>query len=103
MPDPEIQATNSNRWLWTALLVLLAVAVVIFVFNADGDESEFEVTDADVTTTEERLNTDLGTGAQTQMEEMEEAAEQVNGVQPPVTVGADAEPAPETTVDTQPE
>ena len=79
MTDPVPDSKPSTRWFWVGLIVLLAIATVIFVFNADGDESEFEVTDADVTTTEERLNTDLGLEP-----DMEEAAEQVNGLDAPV-------------------
>ncbi|GMN13483.1 hypothetical protein [Altererythrobacter sp. MTPC7] len=82
MTDPVPDSKPSTRWFWVGALVLLAVVLIIFVFNADGDEDDFTVTDADITTTEERLNTDLDAT------DMDEAAEQVNGAE----AGDTAEP-----------
>ena len=62
MTDPVPQdAPSGTKWLWVAVLVLLAVAAVIFFLNADGDEDLETIPDEAVTTTEERLNTDLPT------------------------------------------
>ena len=87
MTDPVPDTKPSTRWFWVLILVGLAVALVIFVLNADGDEDIEEIPDSAVTTTEERLNTDLGLE-----DDMEEAVDQVNGIEP-----ADAEPMMEET------
>ncbi|GMM93639.1 hypothetical protein [Qipengyuania sp. MTN3-11] len=57
-PLPE-EGPSGTKWLWVAVLVLLAVAAVIFFLNADGDEELETIPDEAVTTTEERLNTDI--------------------------------------------
>ena len=57
-PLPE-DGPSGTKWLWVGVLVLLAVAAVIFFFNADGDEELETIPDEAITTTEERLNTDL--------------------------------------------
>ena len=56
VPDTKAPAT---RWMWLGVIVLLAVAFVIFLLNPDGDEELETIPDAAITTTEERLNTDL--------------------------------------------
>lgn len=76
MTDPVPQSSPSTKWIWTAAIVLLGIASVIFFLNADGDESDFPVTDAAITTTEERLNTQVGEP------DLVEGAEQVNGITP---------------------
>lgn len=75
MTDPVPDTKPSTRWFWVLALVLLAVAVVIFVFNADGDEELETVPDYATTTTEERLNTDLGTAP------LEEGIDEVRGAE----------------------
>ena len=98
MTDPVPDTKPGTRWFWVLILVALAVALVIFVLNADGDEELETIPDEAVTTTEERLNTDLG------LEDEQEGLEQVNGIEP-----ADAEPMMDgetetsTTVDPQPQ
>ena len=87
MTDPVPDTKPSTRWFWVLILVGLAVALVIFVLNADGDEEIEEIPDSAITTTEERLNTDLGLE-----DDMEEAVDQVNGIEP-----ADVEPLAEET------
>ena len=91
MTDPVPDTNPSTRWFWVLILIGLAVALVIWVFNADGDETIEEIPDSAVTTTEERLNTDLGIE-----DDMDEAADQVNGIEP-----ADVEPMMEETPETE--
>ena len=57
-PLPE-DGPSGTKWLWVGVLVLLAVAAVIFFLNADGDESLETIPDEAMTTTEERLNTEI--------------------------------------------
>lgn len=57
-PLPE-EGPSGSKWLWVGVIVLLAVASIIFFLNADGDEELETIPDEAVTTTEERLNTDL--------------------------------------------
>ncbi|UVI40254.1 hypothetical protein [Qipengyuania spongiae] len=57
-PLPE-DGPSGTKWLWVGVLVLLAVAAVIFFLNADGDESLETIPDEAITTTEERLNTEI--------------------------------------------
>ena len=102
MTDPVPDTKPSTRWFWVLILVGLAVALVIFVLNADGDEEIEEIPDSAITTTEERLNTDLG------LEDDSDAAEQVNGLEPapaPATAPATApvgEPLAEPAVEPAP-
>ena len=71
--DDPIQKGTGGKWIWLGVIVLLAVAAVIIFLNADGDEPQLP--DSAVTTTEERLDTDL-----TPDDEItEEALEDVNG------------------------
>ena len=68
MNDPMPQdAPTGTKWLWVAILVFLAVAAVIFFLNADGDESLETIPDEAVTTTEERLNTEITPGDSTDL------------------------------------
>ena len=57
-PVPDTKAPGT-RWLWVGVIVLAAIALVGFLLNADGDEELETIPDYAITTTEERLNTDL--------------------------------------------
>ena len=73
--DEPIQGKTGGKWIWLGVIVLLAVAAVIIFLNPEGDTPQLP--DSAVTTTEERLNTDL-----TPDDELtEEALEDVNGAE----------------------
>lgn len=101
--DDPIQKQGTSKWLWVGVIVVLAIAAVIIFLNADGDDPDLP--DSAVTTTEERLETDLTD----ESELTDEALEDVRGVNQIDTVtpegmeasgdDADAEPV----VETQPE
>ncbi len=73
--DEPIQNKTGGKWIWLAVIVVLAVAAVIVFLNPDGDEPQLP--DSAVTTTEERLNTDLTPDD----EWTDEALEDVNGAE----------------------
>lgn len=88
MTDNVPDSKPSTRWFWVLALVLLAVAIVIFVFNADGDEDLETIPDYAITTTEERLNTDLGTAP------LEEGLDDVRGAENLTVEDGELVPAP---------
>ena len=73
--DDPIQSGTGGKWIWLGVIVVLAVAAVIIFLNADGDQPQLP--DSAVTTTEERLNTDLTPND----EVTQEALEDVNGAE----------------------
>ena len=96
--DDVIEKKRSSKWLWIAVIAVLALVAIMVFVNADGDDPDLP--DSAVTTTEERLDTDLSD----ESELTTEAIDDVNGIDPVATVapeGAEAEgDAPETAIDT---
>lgn len=87
-PLPE-DGPSGTKWLWVGVLVLLAVAAVIFFLNADGDEDLETIPDEAITTTEERLNTEISPPDT-------ESLPPVNGAEDANTIVADPTAAPGT-------
>jgi len=55
--DDVIEKKSSSKWLWIAVIAVLALVAIMVFVNADGDDPDLP--DSAVTTTEERLDTDL--------------------------------------------
>lgn len=96
--DDPIEKGRGSKWVWFGVIVLLGVAAVMFFLNADGDEELDQIPDSAITTTEERLNTDLGDEAERTDEALEDVrgVNQIDTVTPDETSPAQAEtPEPE--------
>ena len=78
--DDVIEKKSSSKWLWIAVIAVLALVAIMVFVNADGDDPDLP--DSAVTTTEERLDTDLSD----ESELTTEAIDDVNGIDPVATV-----------------